>query len=189
MDKQGIRKEICRKRDSFSLNEVILRSRRIKEFLFSYPNFKEAKKVLFYASFRNEVSTLEMIKEVLDEKSKRVFLPRIKNALLEICEISSFDGGLYSKKGILEPTSGLYDGQLDMAILPGIAFDKKGYRIGFGEGYYDRFLTGKKIDKVSLSFAFQIVGCIPNEKHDIPTDCIITEEEIIDCQNYRKNAS
>ena len=71
--------------------------------------------------------------------------------------------------------------KLDLVIVPGIAFDKKGHRIGYGYGYYDRFLKTikKKAVKIGLAFDFQLIESIPEEEHDVPMNIVVTDKEIL----------
>ena len=69
--------------------------------------------------------------------------------------------------------------EIDLIIVPGAAFDRQGYRVGFGGGYYDRFLTDLNCMKISIAFGLQIVDKVPREGHDLPVDMIITEKETI----------
>ena len=91
----------------------------------------------------------------------------------------------FGKFGIPEPMELMKVSykSIDAVIVPGVAFDKNGYRIGFGFGHYDKFL--KKTPhavKIGLAFEFQIVDSVPKEEHDVPVDFIITEKRVIDCK-------
>ena len=145
--------------------------------------FKDSKVVMFYVSFNSEVDTHEMIKEAL--KSKRIAVPKVVEGEMQSALIIDFDQMIPSGKfNILEPIELLKiePKNISLIIIPGIAFDRKGHRIGYGYGYYDKFLRKiSKAVKIGIAFDFQIVDKIPNEAHDVPLDSIVTEKEVIKC--------
>jgi 5-formyltetrahydrofolate cyclo-ligase len=91
--------------------------------------------------------------------------------------------------GLREPDPGrtplVSPGAFDLAIVPGIGFDRSGHRIGFGAGYYDRFLASTSASRVALAFSLQIVDWIPHGPEDQPVDWIVTEAGVIDCRERR----
>ena len=87
--------------------------------------------------------------------------------------------------GIHEPRGEAYEGPLDLIILPGVAFDRDGGRLGFGKGCYDRFLAGIKSCKIGLCYGAQLIDCVECEEHDVRMDMIVTEDEIV---RIKKNA-
>jgi 5-formyltetrahydrofolate cyclo-ligase len=185
--KKDIRSTILKKRNGMSLSEVLEKSKQIKLQLFHMEEFKEAKTILFYVSYDNEVYTHEMIKESLKMR-KQVVVPKTdKNNRTIICSSlltgDDLSPGAYT---ILEPRQECVNKvsleSIDLIIIPGVAFDCRGNRIGHGMGYYDRLLQKKtSAHRLGLAFEFQIVENIPSEKHDIKIEKIITEERIIIC--------
>jgi len=160
-------------------------SRKIMGLLFSLKEYKEAKTVLFYLSKGSEVQTKEMIKKTL--KDKEICLPvtdKLSHNIV-ICRFNGFDGLHQGAYGILEPKDlqivDLFE--IDLVIIPGIAFDRTGARIGHGKGYYDKLLKNLGIPKIALAFSSQIVEEIPREDHDVDVDKIITENGVIDCDS------
>ena len=189
--KQTLKQEIFQKRKSLSKEEVKEKSSLIKSNLYSLEEFKKAKNIMFYVSFKNEVSTRETIKELLAKKEKTIVVPYVLEnyPILQLSELKNFYWLEPKTFGILEPKE-LYirefnHEKLDLVIVPGIVFDKKGYRIGYGHGYYDRFLKilKKGVKKIGLAFELQIVGEIPEEEHDVPLDIVVTEKKVLKCQN------
>jgi len=178
--KEKFRKEILDKLDRQSVGEALQKSRVIKEKLFSLPEFKKAKTVMLYASKTKEVNTYEMIDGAL-EMGKKVALPRC--AGLEgivpkeiIDRHTDLEKGTY---GVYEPKKQQADVQpenIDLIIVPGLAFDRQNARLGRGKGYYDRFLKDLPRDKITigLAFDFQITESLPTDSHDIPVSKIIT---------------
>ena len=174
--KQELRKRILEKRNSLAKEEIKEKSKIIKEKLFSLEEYKKAKKILFYISFGSEVDTHDMIKESL--KIKKTVVPKCRNHELELSRIHSFDELEEGYCKILEPVKikKIDEKIVDLIIVPGIVFDRKGDRIGYGKGYYDRLLTRfPHVKKIGLAFSLQIVDSIPTEEHDIKVDRVITE--------------
>jgi len=209
--KQTLKQEIFQKRKSLSKEEVIEKSRLIKENLLSLEEFKKAENIMFYVSFGNEVDTREAIKELLAKKEKTVIVPYVLEnyPILQLSELKNFDWLEPKTFGILEPKE-LYIREfnyekIDLILIPGIVFDKKGYRVGYGHGYYDRFLKilrnskgisgtpkiskkfsralKKGVKKIGLAFELQVVDEIPEEEHDVPVNIIITEKRVLRCNN------
>mgnify|MGYP001596755203 CR=1 FL=1 len=201
--KQTLKHEIFEKRRALDKEEVKEKSLKIKENLLSLEEFKKAENIMFYVSFGNEVGTREAIKELLAKNARKsnisgtnfvgektVVVPYVLGdyPILQLSELKNFDWLEPKTFGILEPKE-LYIREfnyekLDLILIPGIVFDKKGYRIGYGHGYYDRFLkTLKKgVKKIGLAFELQVVDEIPEEEHDVPVDIIITEKRILKCK-------
>jgi 5-formyltetrahydrofolate cyclo-ligase len=185
--KKKIRSTILNKRNSMLFSEVLEKSERIKEQVFHLDEFKEAKTILFYVSYDNEVYTHEMIKESLEVK-KQVVVPKTDmNKRTILCStLTKWDDLLAGAYNILEPRQECLNEvspeSIDLIIMPGIAFDCQGNRIGHGMGYYDRLLKKKmNAHRLGLAFEFQIVENIPTEPHDIKVEKIVTEKRIITC--------
>lgn len=179
--KQKIRAEILEKRRNISKEEFFEKSREIIDSLKSLPEFKKAKNILFYVSFDNEVDTLEIIDELLDNQEKKVIVPYIKKGEINVSELKDFSELKNGKFGIPEPGKirKFDEKDLDLVIVPGIAFDNRGYRIGYGYGCYDQFLKKIECIKVGLFFEIQLIKKVPQEKHDVALDFLITEKRIL----------
>ncbi len=191
--KQALKQEIFQKRKAFSKEDIKKKSAKIKDNLYPLQEFKKAKNIMFYVSFGNEAGTREAIKDLLAKKEKTVVVPYVLEnyPILQLSELKNFDWLEPKTFGILEPKE-LYIREfnykkLDLAIIPGIVFDKKGYRIGYGHGYYDRFLKilNKDVKKIGLAFELQIADKIPEEEHDVPVDIVVTEERVLKCSNAK----
>ena len=149
--------------------------------LFSIPEFREAKTILFYASFDGEVMTFKMIKQAI-ALGKKVALPvilRDQRKLIPtlIKDIETLEDGPY---GVLQPQPDPLNKvsveDIDLVVVPGLAFDKGNHRLGRGAGYYDRFLKDlpKDTPAIGLAFDFQLVDCLPHqEAHDIKLSRVI----------------
>ena len=188
--KDKLRKDFLYKRDQLSKEEILKKSKKITSLLTKLPEFKKAKTIMVFVSFKSEVFTHELIKECL-KKGKRVAVPitNFKDKTMEASELKDFDNelvrtglGLYSlKKEFLRviPKS-----ELDLVLVPGAVFDEKGNRLGMGLGYYDRFLqeVNERIPLIALLFELQLVKELPCEAHDIPVHKIVTEKRVIECK-------
>ncbi len=189
--KQTLKSEIFEKRKALSNEEIDEKSEKIKESLYSLPEFKKSKNILFYVSFNNEVGTINAIKELLNTKEKNIIIPFVEknNLVLQLSELKDFNDLEPKTFGILEPKKNkikkIDADKIDLAIVPGIVFDKKGHRIGYGYGYYDRFLKtlNESAKKICFAFECQLIDNIPEEKHDIPVDVVITEKKVVICKN------
>lgn len=179
--KRALRKEILGKRDLMKKEDVIKKSKEIKEKLFLVPEFINAKTIAFYVSFNNEVFTHSIIKELLGKK--RILVPKVLDNEIIFSEITNFNELKPGKSGILEPVAIKKTGygEIDLIIVPGIAFDKKGHRVGYGYGMYDKLLKKIKCKKIGLAFSMQIAKEIPKEEYDVAVDKIITEKEVVNC--------
>jgi len=182
--KQILRREILKLRDGLLPEERGEKSKRIRGKLFALPEFKAAKTVLFYSAKGSEVETKRAIKKTLSS-GKKVGLPIVKGKNLFFSQILQFGELSPSTFGILEPKEcrPISLDKADLTIIPGIAFDTQGNRIGFGKGFYDRFLEKipERVLKIGLAFELQITATVPKTLTDIPVDKIITEKRIIKC--------
>lgn len=185
--KLTLKAEIFNIRNSLPKSEVTFKSNEIRKRLFILYEFVQAKNVLFYVSTGNEVDTQELIKYQLTLKDKIILVPYTfkKDFRLHISELKNFNELTPKDFGILEPKEqykrDFNPDKLDIVIVPGIVFDKRGYRIGYGYGYYDRFLKklNPKTIKIALAFDFQLINRILQEEHDVPMDIIITDKEVL----------
>jgi len=189
--KGELRKNILRLRMALSKEELFVKSSAVAERLFALSQFKQAGVIMFYLDFRNEVQTGDMIKEVL-RVGKRVVIPitDAKNVRLIPSEILDFPGDVVPGTwGILEPkpecVRPVDAKDIDLVVVPGVAFDVKGNRLGYGGGFYDRFNPTTRPDStlVALAFELQVLPDVYPEAHDYKVHYVITEDRVIDCAN------
>lgn len=129
-----------------------------------------------YNSFGSEADTHKLIQYLLSV-GKTVCLPRVDG---EKMLAVPYGGDMkISRLGVLEPQGEEYSGKINVAIMPLLAVDCKGARLGYGGGYYDRFFKDKNILKVGYCFDFQVIDEVPSLKHDVKVDMIITEKRVI----------
>lgn len=183
--KKQIRKEILDIRDS--LEEEIRNkwNESIFSRLINSEFYKRARTIFIFVSFKSEVDTHKII-EYSIEKGKIICVPKIKSKQIgiEVFKIDSFKDLKEGYFNILEPVEGCISvdkNDIDLILMPGVAFDRHGGRIGYGGGFYDRFLSSmnKTADKIVLAYNFQVLDEVPMEENDVRVDGIITEEGII----------
>jgi 5-formyltetrahydrofolate cyclo-ligase len=180
--KKEIRKKVLAARDGLLQGQRTAKSREIEERLFSLPELKSARTVLFFASFRSEVDTIPMIRRAL-ASGKRVILPKVKGKELELFAIRNVDSDVSPGAwGIPEPrgSAPVKLDELDVIIVPGAAFDERGNRLGYGAGFYDKLLSEFTKLSVALAFEEQIIPKVPAGPHDMPVKKIVTEKRIIE---------
>ena len=187
MNKEEIRRKILKKRLSLSSEDIRDKSQQVFLNLAETVEYRNSRNIMFYVATRIEVQTEEMIKMSI-KMGKNVFVPIILPECLNLAPSKIFDFDIElekGKKGIFEPKKEYYrlfpPENIDLIIVPGVAFDLSGNRIGRGFGYYDNFLrkVSSSAKIVALAFEMQIVKKIPNDKNDIPVHKIITEKRII----------
>ena len=162
------------KRNKLSKEESLSHSRKIMQNLFSTERFKQAKVIGFYMATGSEVPTIEMIHETI-KLGKKVAVP-VTNEDIEFCEFS--DDLVKGKFGILEPRERI-PLQPDIVIVPGIAFGRCMHRLGYGKGYYDKYLKRTHAHRMGICFDFQVFEELPRHEDDVPMNEIVTEERII----------
>ena len=182
MNKDEIREKINLVRKNLSKEVIAEKSKKIVDALIKLKEYADAETIMPYISLNIEVDTKEFIKNEL-LKGRRVVVPFVEGDDIQVSELNELDL-IEGKFGVLEPMKKeLYEGKIDVVIVPGVAFDENGSRIGFGKGYYDKFLEKFKDSlRIGLAFEEQIVDFIPSEEHDKSVDMIITEKRIIKCQ-------
>lgn len=182
MKKEAIRKGILARGAKLSKAERRRRSSQISAKLILSPEFHKAKTIMFYVSKDDEVDTSKMIKASL-RMGKEVLVPvtfRRERKLIP-SRLINYDRDLapgpygidQPKAGCIRPVS---PDQIDLVIVPGVAFDRFGNRLGRGAGYYDRFLleVPKRTPKIGLAFDFQVLPSLPKSCHDLPVDKVLS---------------
>jgi len=185
--KREIRANLAKILNSLSEDDLSEKAKNIENRLFDFANFLESTVVLLYINRPNEVNTSRIIKRTY-KQNKIVVLPSFDTDKYEMTmyKVDNPDTDLtLGWRGILEPDPSrckhIPIDFIDIAIIPGLAFDEKGGRIGSGEGYYDRLIPKLPITtrKVSLSLESQVIQQVPMENNDRHVDIIITEDRIV----------
>ena len=180
MEKAELRKVMKRKRSSLSAERILLYSGCIAEHLVERREYADASVVLAYMSFSSEVNTHFLIEKAWKD-GKRVAVPKcIDEKQLDFQYIHSFDDLAPGRFGIMEPVTGesvAYDSEDKcILLLPGVAYTNTGDRLGYGGGYYDRYLKKHaSIPRVMLAYSLQEAESLPVDEQDVPADMIVTE--------------
>lgn len=193
MSKSEIRKEALKARLALSPAEVRQKSALILKQLMALEEYRRAAILMVYLDFRNEVRTGKFIRQSI-EQGKKVAVPvtdlsskRLVPSLL-INYPEDLAPGTW---GILEPAPGclrpLKPDEIDLVLVPGVAFDEKGNRLGYGGGFYDRFLPQTRVDTfyVAPAFELQIRPQVHPSPHDCPVHCLVTEERVIYVKRHK----
>jgi len=187
LSKEDIREVVSQKLHGTPADELDLKYKKIEDQLFGFANFLESRIILLYVEKRNEVKS----RDILDRSyhyNKIVVLPAFYPAThtMRLMKVDNPKQDLKKgPRGILEPDPKKCNEVpiecIDIAIIPGLAYDEKGGRIGSGEGYYDRLIPELAVTtrKVALSTEDQIVPLVPMESHDRFVDIIISEKRVI----------
>jgi 5-formyltetrahydrofolate cyclo-ligase len=185
LGKTEIRKKALHNRKSLGKEERREKSAQILREILSLPVYCTSRTIMVYLDFRDEVETSEIAREILRTK-KRLIIPYCHNQDIIACEISDLSQDVRpGMLGIREPRPEklrtVSPREIDLALVPGVAFDYQGNRIGFGKGYYDRFLPKLREDTLTIGLAFccQLVEKIEAEEHDYKMSLLITENGVI----------
>ena len=178
LTKYDVRKRIATMKSLLEEVDKIAASEAVFSRLESNAAFQLAEKVLLYHSLPDELGTHRFLNRWKDRK--QFFLPRVNGVHLELLpyEESRLEIGSFH---IEEPTGNEVHevDEMEVIVVPGVAFDRKGRRLGRGKGFYDRLLKTAKGLKVGVGYEFQLVDELPAEEHDVPMDIVITEHTTI----------
>jgi 5-formyltetrahydrofolate cyclo-ligase len=183
--KREIRKKILAIRDSVSEDERVRMSGDIFWNVTALPEFQKAQNILLFAGYGSEPDTLSFLTDYI-KCGKRIYCPLVVGDVMEFYEVSDKSDFVPGYKGIPEPKADnkkkYSPSNSDFMLVPGTVFDREGNRIGYGKGFYDRYLSEVfRGETAAMTFSFQIVenGRIPSEKTDHKMRIIVTEKEII----------
>lgn len=181
--KKQLRKEILTVRNAMTEEERNRADFLITEKVLGHNWFQQAEKILIYVNTGSEVATRMLIEEAF-RKKKQVFVPRVHGDNMQFYRITSFAQLEEGFKGILEPLKGLSEFYYDpkeentLMLMPGVVFDKSRNRIGYGKGYYDKYLKDKPVlHKMALAYDCQIVDAFEVQEHDLRPDVVITQTQ------------
>lgn len=190
-EKRRIRKNVLVLRDAMPPVERMEKSSRIMKRLFALEAYRSADVILTYVNYRSEVITTACMERALSDK-KLVFAPRVTGIDMDFYRISGMNSLTEGYRGILEPSGDeIFNEKIfpenshnTLMIMPGAVFDEKRHRIGYGKGFYDRYLMrmeerGAILQTLALSFECQMLPNIPYGIHDRKPNFIITEKRLI----------
>lgn len=176
MDKREIRQRVLKIRDAMSDGERMRSSLLLTERILGHQWFYRAENLLCFVNYGSEISTEEIILEAL-HKGKKVFVPKVVDADMKFYRIRSMEELIVGYKGIREPKGDSEEyvysdenAEKNLLLMPGVAFDQYRNRIGYGKGFYDRYLSDKEalqLHSIAVGFQCQLVEEIPTEENDI----------------------
>lgn len=181
--KRIVRKQILEQRNSLSSDEINSKSRQVFLKISSEIQYNSAKTIMSFMSFGSEINMDDFNNDII-EKNGYVIIPRVNNKtkVMDLYKITDFNNFELSKYGILEPNPKNYTAidptELDLILCPGVVFDRQGYRIGYGGGFYDKLLSKitSECALYGVGFNLQLIDEVPRESFDKQLDRLYTEE-------------
>ena len=168
---------LLERRDSTSFDLMQILSEKIHSRLRKINKFSNANSIGCYYSIGSEVQTRPIIEEILSQK-KQVSLPKITDDTIVFRVVKDFTKLEKGSFGVMEPKDDWPEEKsFDVIIIPAVGLANNGVRLGYGHGYYDKFLADKSVTKIALTYSKQIIKSIPYSDHDIKMDWIISENE------------
>ena len=175
MDKSALRREIREKKKAMSLSEIEERSARLGELFAQTDAYRQAKTLYGYMPYNQEVRTIPILERAIRD-GKRVAVPKVYGDTMKFIYLDDLTQVANSDMGIPEPIADepVADDKTALVLMPGLAFDEAGHRIGYGGGFYDKFLTAEPDHPtVALCYDFQMYAHLDTEEFDIPVDMVI----------------
>lgn len=175
MNKSELRRMIKEKKRSMGLEEIELASRKLAELFLSHPIYKNAKTIYGYLPYNQEVRTVPMLNQAIED-GKRVAVPKVFGDEMKFIYMDDLSRVELGYCGIPEPIDNgpEADDPTALVLMPGLAFDSLGHRIGYGGGFYDKFLASEpNHPTIALCYGFQMVDHLETEEFDVPVDCVL----------------
>ena len=176
--KNALRELLLERRDNTSFDLLKIASKKIQKRINKVYAFKDAKKIGLYYPIGSEILTQDIIQELIS-KGKEVFLPKVMGENMEFRKIKDFSSLESGNFDIMEPKEDCeVDNYLDIIVVQTVGISPAGVRLGYGHGFYDKFLEKKDAVTISLTLEKQIIKNIPKSEQDISIDWIITEDRM-----------
>lgn len=175
VNKTALRAEIRAQKRAMTEEEIVTRSEKLMELFLSSDAYRNARSIYGYMPYNQEVRTVPMLAQALRD-GKRVAVPKVYGDTMRFLWITEFDAMEKSSFGIPEPIADepVADDETALVLMPGLAFDPHGHRIGYGGGFYDKFLESEPgHPTLALCYAFQMLDYLEVESHDIPVDTVL----------------
>ncbi len=180
--KESLRNLLLEKRDNTSFDLMKIASKKIQKRIKKIHAFRNAQKIGAYYPIGSEVFTEDIIQELISQ-GKQVFLPRVVGSKMEFRKITDFSSLEQGSFDIMEPKESCpTDNSLDVILVPTVGISPAGVRLGYGHGFYDKFLAENKTVTISLTLEKQVIKNIPKSGHDVLIDWIVTEDQMIQTQ-------
>ncbi len=175
MDKKSLRKQIREQKKLLSEGQITEKSRRLAELFVDTQAYKAAKTLYGYLPYNQEVRTVPILQRALQD-GKKVAVPKVYGDTMRFIYLEDLTQVEKSAMSIPEPVADepVANDPTALVLMPGLAFDRKGNRMGYGGGFYDQFLAREPDHPtVALCYDFQVVESIPADDHDIPVDLVL----------------
>ena len=175
MDKKELRRQIREMKRAMTSEQIDAASARLGELFLNCPQYKEAKTIYGYLPYNQEVRTVPMLEQAMKE-GKRVAVPKCYGEEMRFIYMDDLSKVEKGYANIPEPIADdpVADDKTALVLMPGMAFTKDGKRMGYGGGFYDKFLAAEpEHPTVALCYDFQMVEDLPTEDYDIPVDCVL----------------
>ena len=176
MDKKALRQKIREQKRAMTEEEIVAASNRLAEQFYATQQYQNAKTIYGYLPYNQEVRTTEMLQKALDD-GKKIAVPKVYGDTMRFIYLDDLSKVGVGYCGIPEPISDepVADDPTALVLMPGLAFDQQGHRIGYGGGFYDKFLMEEpNHPTVALCYEFQMLPYLETEEFDIPVDCVIS---------------
>ena len=175
MDKKQLRKQIREKKRAMTVAEIEQTSAKLAELFYASEQYQQAKTVYGYLPYNQEVRTVPMLEKALAD-GKKVAVPKVYGDEMKFIYLDDLTKVEAGYSGIPEPIADepVADDPTALVLMPGLAFDREGHRIGYGGGFYDKFLSAEpNHPTLALCYAFQVLPHLETEEFDIPVDCVL----------------
>ncbi len=175
MDKKTLRKQIREQKRAMTLEEIETASGQLVQMFLGTELYRNAKTIYGYLPYNQEVRTVPILEQALAD-GKRVAVPKIYGDDMKFIYLSDLTQVACGYAGIPEPIEDgpVGDDPTALVLMPGMAFTKEGHRIGYGGGFYDKFLASEPDHPtIALCYGFQMVDELPTEEFDVPVDCVL----------------
>ena len=180
--KESLRELLLERRDNTSFDLLKIASKKMQKRINKVYAFKDAQKIGLYYPIGSEILTQDIIQELIS-KGKDVFLPKVTGETMEFRKIEDFGSLEIGNFDIMEPKEDcVVNNNLDVIVVPTVGITPTGIRLGYGHGFYDKFLANNKATTISLTLEKQIIKNIPKSEHDINMDWVITEDRMFRTQ-------
>ena len=175
MDKKELRRTIRERKRAMTEEEIVSRSEKLGHLFAQSEAYKAAKTIYGYLPYNQEVRTVPMLEQALKD-GKRVAVPKVYGEEMKFLYLDDLTKDEKGYAGIPEPIADgpVADDETALVLMPGLAFDPQGHRIGYGGGFYDKFLAAEpNHPTLALCYEFQMLPKLDTEEHDIPVDTIL----------------
>lgn len=173
MDKKLLRRTIKEQKASLTEEQIASASQKLMEQLIAHPLYQKATSIYGYLSYNQEVRTEPLLRRAQAD-GKQIAVPKVLGEEMKFFWLN-WDHVAIGYKGIPEPTDdNIADDKTALVLMPGLAFDPHGHRIGYGGGFYDRFLQNEPHPTLALCYDFQMFDFLETEAHDIPVDVVLS---------------